>query len=283
MNEFMQLAVVAFKYLAALVITLMAFKAAYERSKGGDLKSLLVGFLTFVGVFWAFIVLFPVLFNIGFSRVYTQVEHSPHVDNLTKLAGAGVQLVMANPQSVDLNVPAVADVAAELSAAVGLPGAPSGNAATNPLYGEPAGVKVAPTAPAARLYNDPGQVPINSNADAINAINALAPQPTAAPVAPTPVPVQVMTPSFEYLELKRQQGEVPNNGGGMDYINKFLEEQKAAQDDGGPMTYTVQRGDSMGKIANRFGVSVNDLCNANISVTRNNCNVIRAGWVLAIP
>lgn len=280
MNEFMQLAVVAFKYGAALAITLMAFKAAYERSKGGDLKSLIVGFLTFIGVFWCFIVLFPVLFNIGFSRVYTQVETSPHVDNLTKLAGAGVQLVMANPQTVDLQVPAVADVATELSAAVGLPGASSGNT-SNPLYGEPAGVKVATTMPAARLANDPGSVPINSNADAVRAIQALV--PTAVPVAPTPVPVQVMTPSFEYLELKRQQGETPNNGGGMDYINKFLEEQKAAQNDGGPQTYTVQAGDSMGKIANRFGVSVNDLCNANISVTRNNCNVIRAGWVLTIP
>lgn len=280
MNEFMSLAVVAFKYLAALVITLMAFKAAYERSKGGDLKSLIVGFLTFIGVFWCFIVLFPVLFNIGFSRVYTQVESSPHVDNLTKLAGAGVQLVMANPQSVSLEVPAVGSVTEEVSAALNLPAITTGNAAS-PLYGEPAAVKVAPTMPAARLANDPGSVPINSNADAIGAIQAIA--PTAVPVVPTAVPVQAMTPSAEYLELKRQQGETPNAGGGMDYINKFLEEQKAAQNDGGPGTYTVQRGDSMGKIAEKFGVSVSDLCNANISVTRNNCNVIRAGWVLAIP
>lgn len=274
MNEFMGLAVVAFKYLAALVITLMAFRAAYDRSKGGDLKSLIGGFLTFVGVFWAFIVLFPVLFNIGFSRVYTQVESSPHVDNLTKLAGAGVQLVMANPQSVSLEVPAVGSVTEEVSNALNLPAITTGSAAN----GEPLPVRIVPTAPAARLYNDPGSVQINTNADAINAIQAIA--PTAVPVAPTAVPVQVLTPSAEYLELKRQQGEVPNAGGGMDYINKFLEEQKAAQDDGGPGTYTVQRGDSLAKIAQRFGVDVYALCNAN---NIRNCNVIRGGQVLVIP
>ena len=51
---------------------------------------------------------------------------------------------------------------------------------------------------------------------------------------------------------------------------------------GGPESYTVQRGDSLGKIAKRLGVSVNELCQANRGVVRN-CNVIRTGWVLAIP
>ena len=273
MNEFMQLAVVAFKYLAALVITLMAFKAAYERSKGGDLKSLIVGFLTFIGVFWCFIVLFPVLFNIGFSRVYNQVEHSPHVDNLTKLAGAGVQLVMANPQSVSLEVPAVADVATELSAAVGLPGAPGGNA-SNPLYGEPPAVKVAPVAPAALPTAKPaGDVsgPMNQNRF-VPAPN----NPDVPDLQEWIMPATVPTPVG---------ADLPNASGGMAGPGgETIEQYKARTGDGGgPATYTVRSGDSMGKIANRFGVSVNALCNANISVTRNNCNVIRAGWVLAIP
>jgi LysM repeat protein len=272
MNEFMQLAVVAFKYLAALVITLMAFRAAYDRSKGGDLKSLIVGFLTFVGVFWAFIVLFPVLFNIGFSRVYTQVESSPHVDNLTKLAGAGVQLVMANPQSVSLEVPAVGSVTEEVSNALNLPAITTGNAA-KPLYGEPAPVKVAPVAPAALPTAKPaGNVtgPLNTEYfhPAPNAPNIPDLQEWIMPAAvPTPV-----------------GADLPNASGGMAGPGETIDQYKARTGDGGgPQTYTVQRGDSMGKIANQFGVSLNALCNANISVTRNNCNVIRSGWVLVIP
>ena len=55
---------------------------------------------------------------------------------------------------------------------------------------------------------------------------------------------------------------------------------KSAADGGGPQTYTVQRGDSLAKIAAKFGVTVDALCQAN---SIRNCNVIHKNQVLAIP
>lgn len=66
------------------------------------------------------------------------------------------------------------------------------------------------------------QVVISNNADAVQAIQALGPLPTAAPVvAVAPTPRSVNT----YAELKAAQGEtIP--GGGQAYIDQFLKEQK---------------------------------------------------------
>lgn len=78
------------------------------------------------------------------------------------------------------------------------------------VYEQPA------TAPRRDLATN--QVIINSNADAVQAIQALGPAPTVAPVvvaAPTPTPRSVYT----YAELKGQAG-VP--GGGQAYIDQFL-------------------------------------------------------------
>ena len=47
-------------------------------------------------------------------------------------------------------------------------------------------------------------------------------------------------------------------------------------------TYTVQRGDSLAKIAAKYGISAAALCVANRTIIRD-CNMIRAGWVLTIP
>lgn len=70
-----------------------------------------------------------------------------------------------------------------------------------------------------------GQVIIASNADAVQAVQALAPAPTVAPVivqaAPTATPRSVIS----YAELKAQQGG--SAGGGQTYIDQFLAEQKA--------------------------------------------------------
>lgn len=270
MGEVMQLAVVAFKYIAALVITLMAFKAAYERSKGGDLKSLIVGFLTFVGVFWAFIVLFPVLFNIGFSKVYTQVEASPHVANMTQLAGAGLNLVMANPQAVELNIPQV-DAATELGNVLSLPAVTTGSApaASNPApvvkpgNGEPAPVKVVPPA---------------------NSASTLGPSnPTQFHPEPHYLEKPAVTGSVELIPRNLSADEVQ---GLPNYSNPNLIGPGVTKDGnggGGPTTHTVRSGDSLAKIARAHGVSVSDLCNANYSVVRGNCNLLRTGMVLSIP
>lgn len=65
-----------------------------------------------------------------------------------------------------------------------------------------------------------GQVIITSNADAVNAINALA-QPTAAP-QPQPTP----RPAYVLDELLKKPA---NNGGGQAYIDQFLADQKNPQ------------------------------------------------------
>ena len=50
---------------------------------------------------------------------------------------------------------------------------------------------------------------------------------------------------------------------------------------GGPSkTYTVQKGDSLVKIAEKFGVSMNQICLIN---NIRNCNIIRVNMVLVIP
>jgi spore coat assembly protein SafA len=47
------------------------------------------------------------------------------------------------------------------------------------------------------------------------------------------------------------------------------------------MDYVVKRGDTLGSIASRFGVSVNDILRANPQIT--NPNVISVGQVIRIP
>lgn len=88
------------------------------------------------------------------------------------------------------------------------------------------------------------EVKIVSNAQAVQAINALG--ATATPA-------------------------------GQAYINAFLAENTQSAS-----TYTVKGGDSMSAIAGRLGVSVKSLCAAN-AATVPNCNVISAGMTLVVP
>lgn len=48
------------------------------------------------------------------------------------------------------------------------------------------------------------------------------------------------------------------------------------------MTYKVQKGDTLFKIATRYGCTVTELYNANRDKIKN-INVINVGWVLNIP
>lgn len=47
--------------------------------------------------------------------------------------------------------------------------------------------------------------------------------------------------------------------------------------------YTVKPGDSMGGIARRYGINLNELCAMNNAATRGNCNLIRPGMALKLP
>lgn len=65
-----------------------------------------------------------------------------------------------------------------------------------------------------------GDTVINTNADAVQAVQALGPLPTVAPVvvAPTPTPRSVYT----LAELKQMSGQGGTLGGGQTYIDQFL-------------------------------------------------------------
>ena len=88
--------------------------------------------------------------------------------------------------------------------------------------------------------------------------------------------MQVFTPNQAVEAVNAMAATATPVGGGQAYINTFLADQT------GGSTYTVQRGDSMSKIANKYGVSLKTLCEAN-RATVPNCNVISAGTSLLIP
>lgn len=87
---------------------------------------------------------------------------------------------------------------------------------------------------------------------------------------------QVFTPVQAVEAVNALMATATPVGGGQAYINNFLADQT------GGSTYTVQRGDSMSAIANKYGVSVKALCEAN-RATVPNCNLISAGTSLLIP
>ena len=87
---------------------------------------------------------------------------------------------------------------------------------------------------------------------------------------------QVFTPNQAVEAVNALAATATPVGGGTAYINEFLADQT------GGSTYTVQRGDSMSAIANKYGVSLKALCEAN-RATVPNCNLISAGTSLLIP
>jgi len=87
---------------------------------------------------------------------------------------------------------------------------------------------------------------------------------------------QVFTPNQAVEAVNALAATATPVGGGTAYINEFLASQT------GGSTYVVQRGDSMSVIANKYGVSLKALCDANRAAVPN-CNVISAGTSLLIP
>lgn len=87
---------------------------------------------------------------------------------------------------------------------------------------------------------------------------------------------QVMTSGQAVQAVQALDAPPTPVGGGQAYVNTFIAEQT------GGSTYTVKRGDSLSAIANKLGISVADLCNAN-QATIKNCNVIPVGATLMIP
>lgn len=265
MEQYLPFAVGVAKYLGAVGVTLIALKASWEMSQGKGLKSLIINFLGFLAIFGCAVVFMPKLFNWGLDKVYAQIETSPHVANVEKIVETGYNLIST-----------VGSDSAS-SAAITIPEVP----ASAPASSETQGVSFsAPTtsnevAPAAPVNN--AVAPVNNAAP--SGANSFTPSyHEIVPDAPAAKPMYSGNiPGSEALKLQNTSN--PNLAGPGYSVEQAKQD---ADGGGGPESYTVKSGDSLAKIARRFDISVNALCQANTGVVRN-CNVIRTGWVLAIP
>lgn len=94
-----------------------------------------------------------------------------------------------------------------------------------PAIAQPVVVAPVIVAQPARTYD--GQVVVNTAADAINAIQAIAPTATPAPVVAVVVPTNTPRAVNTYAELKAQQAQAQSGESAAEYIANFLAEQKS--------------------------------------------------------
>ena len=279
MQEFLSLFVNVYYLLGSIAITFFAMKFAFEqmRSNAG-LMAVLSRVLGFVVMFLVLMLVMPALFEFGVNRSMSHMQDSQISRNVITLTKDTAELLAQQDGNIE-NVTYRDDTLAE--------------AATD-LYNE------------TRAQIDNGSSTTGTT-DQSSATAGTADQGSAAPaqqasVQPTRVPARPTTvPTLstqQVLELVHPPTPTPQRGG-QAYIDQFLRSQGvqkpstlttedrsmiesviAGGDGGGPQTYTVQRGDSLAKIAAKFGVSVDALCQAN---SIRNCNVIHKNQVLAIP
>lgn len=248
-----------------------------------------------------FVVIFAFLIMVGFGLTNWALPMA--VQNMrNSVATAGVSQVLANTlaagqailaspggtapvQAMEIPVVGVepVDIVGDITS--GLSNLQSGvSAAANKLVAPPV-ENVAPAesnsfvAPAANNNVQPAFVqpaPAGWKAPAVQGPVVPQQMPTAVPGPvinwqAAPAPTAAPAPAFDLTKPNFWKETYPNSAP----ANK--------PGSGGPTVYTVQSGDSMGKIAAKFNVPVNQLCKLNYQVVHNNCNVIRSGWVLTIP
>jgi murein DD-endopeptidase MepM/ murein hydrolase activator NlpD len=100
--------------------------------------------------------------------------------------------------------------------------------------------------------------------------NALVPQPTAGPGNEAPSIT---------LPLPPVSGAVPAIGRQIQLITNIPSDLPRY----GPVKYTVQRGDSMGKIAEKFGVTSESILYNNKDLLNDDLQALKPGMVLLIP
>ena len=259
MQEFLSLFVNVYYLLGSIAITFFAMKFAFEQMQSNaGVLAVVSRVLGFVVMFLVLMLVMPALFEFGVNRSMGHMQTSQISRNVITLTKDTAELLAqqdGNIESVRYSDNTLADAATD-------------------------------------LYNETRAQVDNSGAAAAQQASV---QPTRVPVRPTAVPTQSLQ---QIVNLVHPPTPTPQRGG-QAYIDEFLRSQGvqpgssmttedrsmiesviAGGDGGGPQTYTVQRGDSLAKIAAKFGVDVNALCQAN---SIRNCNVIRKNQVLAIP
>lgn len=280
MQEFLSLFVNVYYLLGSIAITFFAMKFAFEQMQGNaGLLAVLSRVVGFVVMFLALMLVMPALFDFGVNRSMGHMQSSQISRNVITLTKDTAELLAqqdSNIEPVSYTDDTLAEAATDLynetraqvdnrSAAAGDSGAGTQSAATTNQGATNAAA--APVQPA-RTVAKPTAVPTPSIQQVLELVH---------PPAPTATPLTGQSYIDEFL---RSQGVQPKTSTMTTEDRSMIESVIAGGDGGGPQTYTVQRGDSLAKIAAKFGVDVNALCRAN---DIRDCNVIRKNQVLAIP
>ena len=258
-----------YAYLLGVAVSVFAMRVAWDAYRSGatPFSSISRGIGMCV-TFFVVITVAPGLFEWGVNSSAQKFQNGTVGRNLLAITQQGVNLAISatNPTSGTIIIPTPIPVTEFVSNMV------------NEVAGS------APAAQPAAAPKPPAAAPANQNLWTAPA------QPTpegrgfgaeylqrqqSATSAPTPH--AIYTPQSEEYNMwtPPAQPTPEGRGFGADYLQR--------NGGGGPQTYTVVSGDSLGKIANRLGVDAGDLCRANLTVVRNNCNLLRSGMVLAIP
>lgn len=119
-------------------------------------------------------------------------------------------------------------------------------------------------------------------------------QPIAPVVAPAPVVAIPVAPAFVGPQAapsgwvqEGQQGPPVVPAQTWDRVGEDLSQQlfgaEKKDGGGGPTVHIVTSGDTMFKLAQRYGVTLSALCDLNLAVVRGNCSRLRSGMELMIP
>lgn len=261
--EFFRALIDGYGMLILTILGAMAIiKAALVISKDGLRKALSRG-VAFVATAAALAYLVNPFLNWLFIRTQANVGQNLFAQSaiqLTKDTASIIENAQVSGKPIQLDTSNLATV---------------GNTAGNQSAGSGATVQNSAPAPQNNTAPGNGQSFTTSGATYLNALNNAAAPPQAT--KDSGGNGQAFTPAGETY-LNALNGLTGNPGAVASPTPHTFAERP--DDGGGPRSYTVKPGDSLAKIAQRFGVSVAALCQAN---SIRNCNVIAAGKVLSIP
>lgn len=284
MNEFLQLFTYAYYLFGSIAITFFAMKFAFEQMRSNSgLLAIVSRVLGFVVMFLVLMLVLPSLFEFGVNNAMGRMQSSTISKNVISLTKDTAELLTqqnSQIQPVTIEDRTFSEVAEdtynELQSQAGVqssapqaPQAPQSNSNQTVQTSKPVVTQSnAQTVPASRdnvAAHPFVAAPAARQAPAVN----IQQHPFVAAPQPTSVPLMLM-----------EAADPTPDGGGPQAIDADRALVMATE-----TTYTVQRGDALWKIAERFYNDRNKapaICNANRNVIRN-CDNLRVGMVLTIP